>query len=172
MLSKEQLKEVAQLVHDDDAILWHRYDRVKGLSYTGKVQPKQRPRVGKGGRMFTPKETVQFEKAVAEAWPHDVLTYPIRAVLCVFDATKNKDLIAHGALGLIYHDRKDLDNMQKAIFDGLNGVAYRDDKQLVDIHAYRCYHKHEGFSLQLYRCGLSKYEFERYLKFYKALEKG
>lgn len=38
-----------------------------------------------------------------------------------------------------YRARKsgDLDNRLKAIGDALNGIAYLDDKQIVEIHAYR-----------------------------------
>lgn len=36
--------------------------------------------------------------------------------------------------------RGDLDNLLKVVFDSLNGWAYEDDKQIVEIHAMR----HEG----------------------------
>jgi len=31
----------------------------------------------------------------------------------------------------------DLDNIEKAIFDGLNGIVWYDDRQIEEIHAYR-----------------------------------
>jgi crossover junction endodeoxyribonuclease RusA len=39
----------------------------------------------------------------------------------------------------VYRPRKigDLDNTQKAIFDSLKGSAFEDDKQIIEIHAYR-----------------------------------
>jgi crossover junction endodeoxyribonuclease RusA len=38
-----------------------------------------------------------------------------------------------------YRPRKsgDLDNLQKSLFDALKGFAWHDDKQIVEIHAYR-----------------------------------
>lgn len=38
-----------------------------------------------------------------------------------------------------YRPRKagDLDNLQKVALDALNGIAWKDDKQIVEIHAYR-----------------------------------
>lgn len=32
----------------------------------------------------------------------------------------------------------DIDNLIKAILDGLNGIAWEDDKQVVGVHAIRC----------------------------------
>lgn len=38
-----------------------------------------------------------------------------------------------------YRPRKsgDLDNLQKSVFDSLKGYAWHDDKQIIEIHAYR-----------------------------------
>jgi Holliday junction resolvase RusA-like endonuclease len=33
--------------------------------------------------------------------------------------------------------RGDVDNYVKSLLDGLNGVAYDDDKQVVNLHAYK-----------------------------------
>lgn len=40
----------------------------------------------------------------------------------------------------VYRARKtgDLDNFQKLLLDALNGIAYNDDRQIVELHAYRC----------------------------------
>lgn len=44
----------------------------------------------------------------------------------------------------VYRPRRigDLDNIQKAIFDALKGIAYRDDSQVAEIHARRFDDKH------------------------------
>lgn len=38
-----------------------------------------------------------------------------------------------------YRPRKagDLDNMQKGLLDALNGICWHDDRQIVELHAYR-----------------------------------
>ncbi len=135
--------------------------------YVGKVVPKQRPRKGKGGRMFTPPETREFERLVKE-WGYDCgmtpVRYPIRATLTVYDETSEPDLVSHSVLGMVYYGKKDLDNIGKAVFDALNGVAYKDDKQLVDIRIKRRYKLHSGFRLVLERRGLSAMEYSNLKK--------
>lgn len=47
-----------------------------------------------------------------------------------------------GALSVtlnIYRDRKtgDIDNRIKPVFDALNGIAWTDDKQIVELHVFR-----------------------------------
>lgn len=39
----------------------------------------------------------------------------------------------------VFRPRKvrDLDNCLKAVFDSLNGICWRDDKQVIEIHAFR-----------------------------------
>ena len=37
--------------------------------------------------------------------------------------------------------KSDIDNLCKAIMDGLNGVAYEDDKQVIDLEAHKYYGK-------------------------------
>lgn len=74
--------------------------------------------------------------------------------------------------------RKDLDNLSKAVLDGLNGVVWEDDKQVIDIHL-RKYHlkTHPGFYIALYEKDTSYgfYEedpevFETWLAFYEQEE--
>ena len=40
--------------------------------------------------------------------------------------------------------RPDMDNLVKAVLDGLNGVAYKDDGQVVDLVAKKYYHGKDG----------------------------
>ena len=110
--------------------------------YSGPVKAKERPRSGKGGRMFTPPETRKFEKAVNDwAKGKDIKTigYPIRVELTIFEQTADKDKLEHGLFGLTYNQKGDVDNLGKSILDGMNGVIYKDDKQITDLRIRRQY---------------------------------
>ncbi len=43
--------------------------------------------------------------------------------------------------------------MVKAIFDGLNGLAYIDDKQIVELHTYKKYAETPYVKVQIERVG-------------------
>ncbi len=43
----------------------------------------------------------------------------------------------------------DLDNFVKLVSDSLNGVAYKDDKQIKEIHAYLWYDKNERTEVEI-----------------------
>jgi crossover junction endodeoxyribonuclease RusA len=96
----------------------------------GRPRPKGRPRVGRGGHMYTPKDTADYEKKIQEA-SHGVvdgamesndLQFTVRAYF------KNK---THG----------DLDNYVKIAQDALNKRAFVDDKQIKKIEGELFYVK-------------------------------
>ena len=45
--------------------------------------------------------------------------------------------------------RRDLDNLSKAILDSLNGIAYLDDKQVVDLHIVKSMSKEPGVVIEI-----------------------
>ena len=107
----------------------------------GKPFAKQRPRAtARGGfaRVFTPKETVSFERTVGMiAAQHFAapISGAIRiSVIAVFQVpeswSKRKKA---GMLGEWHTQRPDLDNCLKAIKDGLNRIAWTDDAQVAEV---------------------------------------
>lgn len=118
----------------------------------GEPMGKQRPKVSiRNGfaHAYTPKETLMYENKVAYAYKeiakdfmfdrNDLISIQITAY---FPLNKGdygkKGLNKSGCTKLerIYCDKKpDLDNAIKSILDGLNGIAYYDDKQVVQISA-------------------------------------
>lgn len=102
----------------------------------GKPFAKQRPRFStKNGRAFTPKATISFEQTVgtiaARHFP-EPLSGPVRIqIFATFAPAKswsNKKTQEH--LGRYHTQRPDLDNVEKAILDGLNRIAFADDSQV------------------------------------------
>jgi Holliday junction resolvase RusA-like endonuclease len=101
-----------------------------------KPRPKGRPRFARG-RAYTPPETVAFEHAVGVAWlesggpcfdgPVEVeLTFTKDSIeVCVraLDADRKSPL------------RGDVDNYAKSVLDGLNVVAFGDDRRVLRLTA-------------------------------------
>ena len=109
----------------------------------GKIQPKQRPRVARG-IAYTPKETKVYEEKIKQAYVEQS-NKRFEGLLCLevklyFKIPKSypkkrMELID----GRYCNNNKDLDNCVKVIMDGLNKVAYEDDKQIVKIKAVKCW---------------------------------
>lgn len=97
------------------------------ITVLGKPVPKERPRMF-NGRVVTPKKTLDYEKKVANA-TKEIISSPIttRGISVTIVAYfKNK---VHG----------DADNIAKSILDGMNGVAWTDDRLISELHVYILY---------------------------------
>ncbi len=104
--------------------------------------PKGRPRVTRFGT-YTPKKTVDYEKLVRRSYVGNrfdgaillSVTFGMR-----IPKSKPKRTQAAMAEGKIRPTTKpDADNLLKAVCDGLNGVAFEDDKQIVALRAEKVY---------------------------------
>ena len=105
----------------------------------GKPFAKQRPRFSRrSGRTYTPAATSAFEGTVGQiAAPlfRQPMTGPIEIEItaCFVPAASwsAKKRAAH--MGQPHTQKPDLDNVQKAILDGLNRIAFADDSQVASI---------------------------------------
>jgi Holliday junction resolvase RusA-like endonuclease len=117
----------------------------------GKPQGKGRPRIVKIGefsRLASPKETVAYEGLIAHAAMVAMGAAPRfeTAVGCnVFidcevpaswSGKKQRQALAGEVMPTT---KPDADNVVKAVFDGLNGVLFRDDVQVVDLRVRKRY---------------------------------
>ena len=99
--------------------------------------PKERPRLSGRRIVYTPYKTRNFENRIAYEWKK-----------------RYKDLILKNAVKLDllfcfkkaksckkdYHtQRPDLDNLEKAILDGLNKTAFVDDCQVVEMKSQKVF---------------------------------
>ncbi len=104
----------------------------------GKPFAKQRPRfVRATGRTYTPPETVKFEDVIrqqAAVACGEPLRGPVRLeVRAVFEPPPSWSRKKRAAALNGWHTQKpDLDNLVKAIQDGLNRVAFADDSQVAE----------------------------------------
>ncbi|MGX9855799.1 RusA family crossover junction endodeoxyribonuclease [Limimaricola variabilis] len=101
----------------------------------GKQRPKFDPR---SGRAYTPDATVSFEQTVRELAAKQLTTPlegPISMTLeAVFVPAKSWSKKRRAAaLGTLHTQKPDLDNIEKAILDGLNRIAFADDQQVADV---------------------------------------
>ena len=113
----------------------------------GEPVPKARPRAARRGKhimMYTPTKSKNFEyliRIVASKQIPIPMQGPVRIDIEV-DVPRPKRLYWKTRhMPRCYCDkRSDLDNYCKAILDGLNGIAFKDDGQVAELHAKKFYH--------------------------------
>lgn len=112
----------------------------------GKAKGKGRPRFY-NGHAVTPQDTRDYETLIAMTWKAYKGGYyenePLRIditvnVLVPIRRRKKEKLdIARGKLKPTM--KPDVDNIAKIVLDGLNGVAYKDDKQVTELRVRKQY---------------------------------
>jgi len=93
---------------------------------------KDRPRMTKTGHTYTAKATREYEKAFAAEYKGPFFAEEPLRIKLVFSIDRTilviepiKDLFTKSKL------RGDIDNYAKSVLDALNGVAFKDDKQVI-----------------------------------------
>ncbi|MHA6574540.1 RusA family crossover junction endodeoxyribonuclease [Pseudomonas yamanorum] len=111
----------------------------------GEAIGKGRPRVttiGGRARMFTPKKTANYETLIAMAaheamQGRELLGGPVMMELAIrvaVAASWSKKKTAAALDGDVMPTKKpDADNVLKAICDGINGIVFKDDVQVVNV---------------------------------------
>lgn len=105
----------------------------------GKPQGKQRPRFSRrSNSIYTPKNTQMYERQIAKAYraAANGFSFGDKPVEIWITAVFAKAKTSKKEYPTI---KPDIDNIQKAVFDGLNGVAYNDDKQIVTAVIHKCF---------------------------------
>lgn len=121
------------------------------LTIPGKPMGKQRARavsMGKFTKVYTPKETVNYETLIKElfiiTYPHHVpidgpVTMQINVYYPIPKTTSQKKRQAIRLNELRPTVKPDIDNVIKIICDALNGLAYVDDNRIITIQADKYY---------------------------------
>lgn len=117
------------------------------LTIQGKVQAKQRPRFN-GKFTYTPSQTKNYENWVKLSFINQYPNFK------PFENSLNAKITAYYEIPKSVSKKKreqmmlgeirptikpDLDNIAKSILDALNGLAYIDDKQVVDLIVEKYY---------------------------------
>ena len=125
--------------------------------YSGEAVGKGRPRVtargGKFAHAYTPKKTKDFEDAIrfefmasnCEQMPVYPKSRALEAEILIGmkipkSYSKKKQALCRDRV-IAPTKKPDIDNILKAIFDALNGLAYEDDSQIVKIVSEKIYAK-------------------------------
>lgn len=103
--------------------------------------PKARPRLYKG-KVYTPKKThdyeelissnflIQSDKDFGENFVKIKILFEIEVPKSYSQKKRSEAL-----RGILRPSKNDLDNLVKSVLDGLNGVAFKDDRQVCIIEA-------------------------------------
>ena len=111
----------------------------------GPAKAKPRPRFSsKTGRVYTPNSGHKYEKAVKEAYGDNYFfdnEYISIRILFKFKIPKsyNKKQHSDALEGILKPSRADIDNYIKSVLDGLNKVAYSDDRYIYKIEAEKIF---------------------------------
>jgi Holliday junction resolvase RusA-like endonuclease len=112
----------------------------------GQPQGKGRPRFTRSGHAFTPQATRNYEFLIASEYKDaggemfdGYVKINIKAYYKIPKATtkEKRGLIEKGLIKPAV--KPDIDNVIKTILDGLNGIAYHDDNQVVYCSAEKYY---------------------------------
>lgn len=123
---------------------------MKYFEFEVEAEPKgkARPRFVRRGNFvqtYTPKKTHDYEKLIAKSFTDQggtLFDYPFLEVdiEAYFPMPKSTSKAKKSELLTSWHNKKpDTDNVAKAILDGLNGIAWADDKQVVYLKVKKRY---------------------------------
>lgn len=122
---------------------------------------KQRPRAAMRGRhagVYTPKETISYENLVIamfkQAYP-DAKPFEgeVRGFIRAFYpiplsiGKKRKQAMINGSIRP--QVKPDLDNVEKIIYDALNGIAYTDDSHITEMSISKHYSDNPRVEIRL-----------------------
>ena len=118
----------------------------------GEPQGKGRPRFSKAGgftRTYTPKKTADYECRIRNAYTEQCEGYFFNEesnislrIIAGFSIAKSKSKNIRQQMinkDLLPKKKPDADNIIKIVADALNGVAYKDDKQITECQIKKIY---------------------------------
>ena len=125
----------------------------------GEPHGKARPKFNtKTGRTYTPSKTINYENLVKMQYQTLVgdkyTENPVEAIItCYYGIPKSMTKGKRGKAlkGELRPTKKpDLDNIAKSVLDSLNGLAYKDDSQVVKLQIEKYYGEKPLVKVELY----------------------
>jgi Holliday junction resolvase RusA-like endonuclease len=100
---------------------------------------KARPRITRSGYAYTPKATKQYEAEIAEAYKGPFFEEGLLSMKLRFTKDGTEMMLERLSPNPKVKQPEskltgDIDNYAKSVLDALNGVAYKDDKQIVVLY--------------------------------------
>jgi Holliday junction resolvase RusA-like endonuclease len=113
------------------------------------IKAKERPRKRISGKFYTPKSTILAEQeigflacAAMGKSGMSIIKGPVSIQINFSFSTKDDTLWSWPC-----PCKKDIDNMIKTVLDGLNGVAYLDDRQVCELVATKSWNNKAGVEI-------------------------
>jgi Holliday junction resolvase RusA-like endonuclease len=117
----------------------------------GAPRGKERPRAAKlrdRTVVYTPKKTRDYEREIATAYLtqcRGMFSGAVSVTICAYfqipKSTSRKRVLEMIVDEIKPTKKPDADNIAKAVCDALNGIAYKDDSQVVDLTVRKHYSK-------------------------------
>lgn len=123
----------------------------------GEILTKQRPRAtvqGNHARVYTPASTIRYENYIKSEFQRQCPDFysadkPLIAVVSAY-FSPSQELNKFEAFRVACMNKKDCDNIAKTILDALNGVAYEDDRQIVQLEISKNYVQDEPEHVEVF----------------------
>ena len=122
------------------------FEFARNFIIPGEPVAKGRPKLSRYGT-YTPKKTKEYEEHIKQEWRKNGYKEPLTGAVMVditfyrsIQKSSSKAAKTAKLTGKVKPTVKpDLDNYIKAVLDGLNGLAWVDDSQIVNISATKEY---------------------------------
>ena len=126
----------------------------------GKIKGKGRPRFAKYGnfvKAYTPADTVSYENLIklqykiccGEWYSEMPVKMKITAIHGITKSTSKKNRLKMLQGEILPVKKPDSDNICKVICDALNGIAYKDDTQVVELTVKKIYGEPERVIIEI-----------------------
>lgn len=143
-------------------VMGYNRNPVRRFTVYGKIHGKARPRARKAGRfvqVYDPEDNLNWQQRIIEAYIHDCgnpkpfddetpLDLHIEAYFAIPKAFSKKKRELALMQAIRPNKKPDFDNIAKIVADALgDGVAYPDDKQIVDAEQAKLYSEGEEYMI-------------------------